>query len=467
MLSLQFDKHQLHRRELAITFVAAWTDEILAEPLAAPAHPSDPARRISDHQRKRRHILRHHRAGADEAIVAERVPADDGGIGADAGAAPDRRRAEFILARHIGARIVDVGEHAARAAKHVVGEFDAVIERDIVLDLAAVADLHARADHHVLADRAVLADHGAGKDMAKMPDLGAAPDHRALVDIARDVNQRAGKARIFAHLAHVEACSMSAANGWTPLLPSVDNRHIAERRHDVDRGPHLVEAKAAAGDDFLIAARVQIGEAFGKFDLLAVDRDRTEGGLLALHLGGQIVAIDRQKPAHVGALAFEKAGGALGFAQMSLVALDAAEHEAQHVEEMHADIGGNAARFGILALPRRVIPAAARGDVGQIDLVALVAFGKALAQRDDRRMQPKLQDGGDAATGVALDLGQPVDIPGIEHQRLFADRIRARAQREAAMRVVQIVRRADRHVVDLARRGAAACRRAGRTARTR
>ena len=78
---------------------------------------------------------------------------------------------------------------------------------------------------------------------------------------------------------------------------------------------------------------------------------------MPLTLGGQIVAIDRKKPAYVGAIAFQKAGGTLGLAKMGFVALHAAEYEAQHVEEMDADIGRNATRFGILAFPRCVIPA--------------------------------------------------------------------------------------------------------------
>ena len=73
----------------------------------------------------------------------------------------------------------------------------------------------------------------------------------------------------------------------------------------------------------------------------------------------------------------------------------------------------------------------------------LLRVGEAIAQRDDRGMQTQLQDGGDAPAGLALDLGQFVDIAGIEDQRLFADGIHARAKREPAMRVVQIVRRAD------------------------
>ena len=78
----------------------------------------------------------------------------------------------------------------------------------------------------------------------------------------------------------------------------------------------------------------------------------------------------------------------------------------------------------------------------------LVAFREPVPQRDDRRMQPKLQDGGYPATGVMLDLRQAVDIAGIERQRLFADRVGAGAHRIPAMGIVQMVRRADRGIID-------------------
>ena len=125
-----------------------------------------------------------------------------------------------------------------------------------------------------------------------------------------------------------------------------------------------------------------------------------------------------------------------------------AKHEAEHVEEMHADIGGDAARLCFIAFPRGVIPVAARGDVGQVANVAVIGRGHLLLQREDRRVQPQLQNRRNLAAGLLLDLRQTIDVPGIEHQRLFADRVRAGAQGEPNMGVVQIVGRADRDVVD-------------------
>lgn len=130
------------------------------------------------------------------------MPANDGGIGPDTGSSPDRRGAEFIFARYIGARIIDVGEDTTWTAKHVVREFNAIVERDVVLNLAAVADLDARADHDVLTDRTVLANNGTRQYMAEMPDLCALTYDRAFVHVARCMNQSARKPSIFSHLRH-------------------------------------------------------------------------------------------------------------------------------------------------------------------------------------------------------------------------------------------------------------------------
>src|SRR5579871_3213529 len=233
-----------------------------------------------------------------------------------------------------------------------------------------------------------------------------------------------------------------------PFAPR-DQRRIPERGHDFDRGTHLVDGKTATRHDLLIASRMQIREPFRKFYLLAIDRNRTVGGFLALHLGGKIAPVDREKPADIRARALKEAGGALWFAKMGLVPFGVAEHKAQHVEEMHADIGRHPAGFGVLAFPGRVIPPPAGGDVGEVDLVALVAGRIFLAQRHDCGMKPKLQDGRNAVTGIMLDFRQAIDIPGIEHQRLLADRISPRPQGETAMRVMKMVGRADRDIVYL------------------
>src|SRR6185312_1251381 len=178
-------------------------DEITAKPFARPAHPADPARGITGHQREGRDILRHHGAGADEAVLTQAVTADDRRIGADARTASNRCAAKLVLARDIRAGIVDVGEYATRAAEDVGAKLHAVIDRHVVLDLAAVANPDVRADHDVLPDRAVLADRGGRKDVAEVPDLRATAHPRAVVDIARFMDQHAGKTRVLAHLGHL------------------------------------------------------------------------------------------------------------------------------------------------------------------------------------------------------------------------------------------------------------------------
>ena len=85
-------------------------------------------------------------------------PQTIGRVGADRRAAPDEGRAELVLALDLGARIVDVGEHAGRPAEHTLLERDALVEADVVLDLAAVADNDVGADHDVLPDGHVAPD---------------------------------------------------------------------------------------------------------------------------------------------------------------------------------------------------------------------------------------------------------------------------------------------------------------------
>ena len=65
-----------------------------------------------------------------------------------------------------------------------------------------------------------------------------------------------------------------------------------------------------------------------------------------------------------------------------------------------------------------------------------------------RRMQPQLEDGEDAPSGGLLHLCQAVGVPGVQHQRLFADRVGAGAEREAAMGIVQVVGRAHADIVE-------------------
>ena len=227
---------------------------------------------------------------------------------------------------------------------------------------------------------------------------------------------------------------------------------VADGSHRGNGGAVLFQPEAAPGQNLFVAAVVQVGKAAGELDLFAIDGDRAVGALaLGANGFGHVLDIDRQEPAHTRVLVFQIAAG-LGVGRvMHDVLLQVAEDEVQHVKEVHADVGGDAAGLFQVALPGLQVPVPARGDVGQIDLVlgvALLALDL-LAQRHDGRVHAQLQNGVDLAARVFLDVQQPVDVPGVEHQGLFADGVRARAQRKAHVRVMQVVRRADRDVFDL------------------
>src|SRR5215510_3287066 len=104
--------------------------------------------------------------------------------------------------------------------------------------------------------------------------------------------------------------------------------------------------------------------------------------------------VDRQEPAHPGALVFEISGCAVHRAVMNHIRLQLAEDEAEYVEEVDADVRGDAARLSLVAFPRSVVPQTAGGNVGEVDVVDLAAGlgSNALAKLEDDRVQAQLQD---------------------------------------------------------------------------
>src|SRR3954470_19741748 len=64
-------------------------------------------------------------------------------------------------------------------------------------------------------------------------------------------------------------------------------------------------------------------------------------------------------------------------------------------------------------------------------------------------MEAELVDGKHAAAGFLLDLPERVEIPRVQNRRFFADGVRLIPQREADVRVVEIVRRTNADVFDL------------------
>ena len=83
----------------------------------------------------------------------------------------------------MGAWCGHVGEHATRAAKHIILNFNAFVNRNVVLNANVIADYHVVAHVHILPKRAVFANHGTRLDVAEMPNLGAFADAHVVIDV--------------------------------------------------------------------------------------------------------------------------------------------------------------------------------------------------------------------------------------------------------------------------------------------
>src|ERR1051325_10252892 len=89
----------------------------------------------------------------------------------------------------------------------------------------------------------------------------------------------------------------------------------------------------------------------------------------------------------------------------------------------------------------------ALGDEGEDDVVLRRAGAELLAQTDERVVQAQLQDGPDAPAGLGLELLQGIQVPRVDDQRFFANGIGTDPEGQAAMGVMEVVRRADGEAV--------------------
>lgn len=229
-----------------------------------------------------------------------------------------------------------------------------------------------------------------------------------------------------------------------------DRRSVADLAYDLDARASLADAEAFACKYLLVAEGVQLGETLAELELAAVDVEGAVGALLALNrVRRQAVGIDAEEVAHARFLEAQIARDAVEAHHVNDVLLDRAEDPLQHIVEMHADIGGNAAALVDIALPRSVIPLAAGGDVGEINVVDLVlrTLVDFLLEGSDAVVQAELEDVVGLVAGLLLDLLERVDVVGVEHHGLFAYDVAAEAQAVADEGVVRIVRGADAHPV--------------------
>ena len=96
-----------------------------------------------------------------------------------------------------------------------------------------------------------------------------------------------------------------------------------------------------------------------------------------------------------------------------------------------------------------MVPATAPGDVAEDDVflrhrrVAL----QLLSERQQSGEIAQLKNRSNAGVVFVLEDLKLIEIPRVDHQGLFADRVRVQAQGESNVGVVQVVRRADAHVL--------------------
>ena len=229
-----------------------------------------------------------------------------------------------------------------------------------------------------------------------------------------------------------------------------DRRSVADLAYDLDARTCLADAEAFSRKDPAVALGVQLGETLAELELAAVDVEGTVGALLAFDsVGRKAVGVDAEEVAHAGLLELEVARDAVEAHHMDDVLLDRAEDPLQHIVEMHADIGGDAAALMHIALPRGIVPLAAGGDVGEVHVVDLVlrTFVDFLLERSDAVVQAELEDVVCLVAGLLLDLLERIDVVGVEHYRLLADDVASEAQAVADEGVVRVVRGADAHPV--------------------
>ena len=239
--------------------------------------------------------------------------------------------------------------------------------------------------------------------------------------------------------------------GQRVIIPlQADRRRIPDLGHDLDAGTGLADAEALAREDLPVALRMELREALAELEFIPVDGERPVRALLPLHgILRQAVRIDAQEVADAGLLQAQVSGHPVETHHMDDVLLHRAEDPLEHVVEVNADVGGDAAALMDIPLPGGVVPFPTGGDVREVDVIDFVrrAFVHLLLEGGDPVVQAELEDIVGLVARLLLHLLEGVDVVGIQDHRFLADDVAAEAETVADERVVRIVRGADGHPV--------------------
>jgi hypothetical protein len=220
--------------------------------------------------------------------------------------------------------------------------------------------------------------------------------------------------------------------------------------HQFDGGTGLVDAKASACEYLLVDSCVQIGKSFGEFHLLAINLYRSKSAPGARsYLERKDSGTYGEKPLYACSLKFEKACHALGIGVMNLANSYISKEPQEQIKEMHSYISRYPSGLCRFSFPRHLVPCSASGDVSKAHIVdpPRVLF-QLFLQFDESRVKPQLKNRVNSVSELSLELLKRVQIPGVDHQGLLADCIRAHSKSEAAVCVMQIIRRADTQIMN-------------------
>ncbi len=206
-----------------------------------------------------------------------------------------------------------------------------------------------------------------------------------------------------------------------------------------DRGPSVGDAVAAARQDFLVDDRVQVIKPGSEVEALVFVQKRT----LTFAL------LDGQSPVNQGGLKFHGARHHFRRPFLDLEPFTRSIDPHHQIQEMDPDVGDQSAGTFRVTLPGVLVPLSAGRAVVQLDLVDVGALDH-LTHPFRLGVVPHLQDRPNATAGTLLVRFELVEVTRLDDERLLADDVAPVIEAHPAVRVVQIVRTADRQVVDAA-----------------
>ena len=230
-----------------------------------------------------------------------------------------------------------------------------------------------------------------------------------------------------------------------------DGRSVTDLAHDFDARTRLANSEPFTGQDLAVALGMELGETLGEFKLVAIDIECPVGTFFSLDgVLRQAIGIDTQEIAHPCLLEAQVASYAVEAHHMDDILLHGSEDPLEHVVEVNANVGSDAAALMDIALPRGVIPLAPGGDIREVDIIHLVSrtFVHFLFEGDDGFVETELEDVVGLVAGFLLDLLQRVDIVRVQHHRLLTDDVAAQTETVADESIMRVVRGADTHPIE-------------------